>query len=151
MNTGPMVALADQAVVCDTHCEHLKHVEHLSHVLRIQRAVRVVVQLTARPVTSVSRLIWSCTQLEVLWTSEGGRKNEAFIAAEIAKAESGGNALAVSPGDDVGLWQINRPSWGRMASTDPVVNVRSAITISDNGANWSPWTTYVDGAYIGRC
>lgn len=89
--------------------------------------------------------------LENLWDAEGGNPGAAFVAAEIARAESGGSPTAVSPSDDIGLWQINAPSWGSMASFDPVVNVHSAITISANGSNWSPWTTYTSGAYIGQC
>ena len=73
------------------------------------------------------------------------------MAAEIATAESGGNPYAVSPTDDIGLWQINLPSWGSEASTNPVVNARAAVSISDDGTNWGPWTTYTSGAYIGRC
>lgn len=87
--------------------------------------------------------------LENLWDSQGGNPNEAFIAAEIAMAESGGYSGAISPTDDFGLWQINGSNAG--ASLDPVVNARAAIAISDNGANWSPWTTYTAGLYVGRC
>jgi len=94
---------------------------------------------------------YSCSELEQLWDSVGGDPDDAFMAAEIATAESGGNPYAVSPTDDVGLWQVNM-SWGpAMASTNPVVNARSAVTISDDGTNWGPWTTYTSGAYIGRC
>lgn len=103
------------------------------------------------PPTPVYLNWYSCTALENLWDQEGGNPNEAFIAAEIATAESGGNPYAVSPTDDIGLWQINAPSWGAMASTDPVVNVRAAIAISHDGSDWYPWTTYTSGAYYGRC
>ena len=88
--------------------------------------------------------------LENLWDSQGGNPGEAFIAAEIAMAESGGYRFAYSPTNDVGLWQING-SWGAMASTDPVVNARAAVTISHDGTDWYPWTTYTSGAYLGRC
>jgi len=95
---------------------------------------------------------YSCSELEQLWDSVGGNPDDAFIAAEIATAESGGNPYAVSPTDDIGLWQINLPSWGpAMASTNPVVNARAAVTISYDGSDWGPWTTYTSGAYIGRC
>lgn len=88
--------------------------------------------------------------LENLWDTEGGNPGAAFLAAEIATAESGGNSGAISPTGDYGLWQINI-SHGAEASLDPVVNVRAAIAISGNGTNWGPWTTYTSGAYIGRC
>lgn len=95
---------------------------------------------------------YTCSELEQLWDSVGGNPGEAFIAAEIATAESGGNPDAISPTDDVGLWQVNLSSWGSaMASENPVANARAAVTISDDGTNWGPWTTYTSGAYIGRC
>lgn len=95
---------------------------------------------------------YNCTQLEQLWDYAGGNPGEAVTAASIAIAESGGNPAAYSPTDDVGLWQVNIASHGgTMASTDPVVNARSAIAISNDGANWTPWTTYTSGAYYGRC
>lgn len=150
MNTGPMIIAVDQAVVCDRHCEHLMHIEHLDYVLKVQRAVRTVVQLTAKPATSVIPLIYSCSELEVLWRSEGGNASEAFTAAEIAMAESGGRSNAISPTDDFGLWQING-SHGSLASLNPQTNARAAVLISDNGRDWEPWTTYRTGSYIGRC
>lgn len=111
-----------------------------------------VARLTApAPQPPVPHGQYSCLMLEQLWISQGGNPGEAFIAAEIAIAESGGRPWAVSPTDDIGLWQINAPSWGAMASTDPVVNVRAAIIVSHNGDDWYPWTTYTSGAYAGRC
>jgi LysM repeat protein len=44
----------------------------------------------------------SCSGLEELWKSAGGSSAEAFMAAEIAMAESGGNQYALSPTDDYG-------------------------------------------------
>lgn len=94
---------------------------------------------------------YSCAALESLWDYAGGNPSHAFMAAEIATAESGGNPSAYSPTNDVGLWQINQTAWGNMASYDPYNNARSAIAISRNGTNWGPWTTYTSGAYSGRC
>lgn len=94
---------------------------------------------------------YSCSRLESLWISQGGNPSRAFMAAEIARAESGGNSNAISPTADYGLWQINRWAWGSLASLDPVSNARAAIRISANGSNWSPWTTYRIGAYRGQC
>jgi LysM repeat protein len=93
----------------------------------------------------------SCSGLEQLWEDAGGSSSTAFMAAEIAMAESGGNQYAVSPTDDIGYWQINAPTWGAEASTDPITNAEAAISISGDGANWSPWTTYTTGAYEGQC
>ena len=92
-----------------------------------------------------------CSGLEALWESAGGAKSEAFIAAEIAMAESGGQQYAVSPTNDYGYWQINGSHGPSMATFNPYGNARAAIIISNDGTNWGPWTTYVTGAYRGRC
>ena len=91
-----------------------------------------------------------CSGLEALWVAAGGARSHAFIAAEIAMAESGGRQFAHSPTNDFGYWQINGVH-GAMATYNPIGNARAAIAISGNGSNWRPWTTYVTGAYRGRC
>ena len=68
----------------------------------------------------------------------------------IIQHESGGNPNAISPTDDFGLWQING-SHGSMATLNPAGNARSAVSISSDGRNWGPWTTYTSGAYRGKC
>jgi LysM repeat protein len=92
-----------------------------------------------------------CAGLEALWDAAGGAHNEAFIAAEIAMAESGGNQYAHSPTNDYGYWQINGSHGPSMATYDPKGNAKAAIAISGNGRNWGAWTTYTSGAYAGRC
>jgi LysM repeat protein len=92
-----------------------------------------------------------CSGLEALWEAAGGSHAEAFIAAEIAMAESGGRQFAVSPTSDYGYWQINAGHGPAMATFNPIGNAKAAIAISSNGSNWRPWTTYVTGAYRGRC
>ena len=92
----------------------------------------------------------SCHGLERLWDAAGGNPSDAFMAAEIAMAESGGNQYAHSPTDDFGYWQINASN-GALATYDAYGNARSAIILSADGTNWSPWTTYTSGAYAGRC
>jgi LysM repeat protein len=91
-----------------------------------------------------------CSGLEQLWDAAGGNPSHAFMAAEIAMAESGGNQYALSPTDDFGYWQINASN-GSLATYSALGNARSAIILSDNGTNWSPWTTYTAGLYVGRC
>ena len=91
-----------------------------------------------------------CSGLEHLWEQAGGNPGEAVTAASIAMAESGGNQYAVSPTSDYGYWQINS-SHGSMATFDPIGNAKAAISISGNGSDWSPWSTYTSGAYQGRC
>ncbi|MCW2934572.1 MAG: Peptidoglycan-binding LysM [Actinomycetia bacterium] len=93
---------------------------------------------------------YSCSELEMLWDAAGGNPGSAFMAAEIAMAESGGNPNAISPSDDYGLWQINASN-GALATLDPFMNAKSAIVLSSDGRDWGPWTTYTSGAYSGRC
>ncbi|HXC86021.1 MAG TPA: LysM peptidoglycan-binding domain-containing protein [Trebonia sp.] len=92
----------------------------------------------------------SCSGLEQLWEEAGGNPADAFMAAEIAMAESGGNQYALSPTDDYGYWQINASN-GALATFNAFGNARAAITLSQDGTNWDPWTTYTSGAYEGRC
>lgn len=91
-----------------------------------------------------------CSGLEQLWDAAGGNPSHAFMAAEIAMAESGGNQYALSPTDDFGYWQINASN-GSLATYNALGNAKSAIILSDDGTNWSPWTTYTAGLYVGRC
>ena len=92
----------------------------------------------------------SCSGLEQLWTDAGGNSADAFMAAEIAMAESDGHQYALSPTDDYGYWQINASN-GALATFNAYGNARSAIILSDDGSNWNAWTTYRTGAYEGRC
>ena len=103
--------------------------------------------------SSASRLSGTlgCSGLEALWEAAGGSHGEAFMAAEIAMAESGGNQYALSPTDDYGYWQINASHGPAMATFNAMGNAKAAIAISDDGHDWDPWTTYVTGAYAGRC
>ena len=91
-----------------------------------------------------------CSGLEQLWDAAGGNPQHAFMAAEIAMAESGGSQYALSPTDDYGYWQINASN-GALATFSPMGNARAAIDLSGDGTNWGAWTTYTSGAYAGRC
>jgi LysM repeat protein len=99
--------------------------------------------------TSLSGTL-GCSGLERLWEDAGGNAADAVTAASIAMAESGGNQYAHSPTNDYGYWQINASN-GSLATFNPYGNARAAVILSDNGSNWSPWTTYTSGAYAGRC
>jgi hypothetical protein len=92
-----------------------------------------------------------CSGLEALWDAAGGNPGDAFMAAEIAEAESGGRQYALSPTDDVGYFQINQSHGPALATYNALGNARAAVLISDDGTNWSPWTTYTEGLYEGRC
>lgn len=73
------------------------------------------------------------------------------LAAAVALAESGGNALAVGDfGRSFGLWQIHTPAhpeYSGQSLFDPDYNAHAALAISKQGADWSPWTTFRNGAY----
>ena len=96
----------------------------------------------------------SCSGLEALWESAGGSDSEAFMAAEIATAESGGRQYATdNDGNgtvDRGYWQVNSIH-GVLSTYDPAGNARAAVELSGDGTNWSPWVTYQTGAYQGQC
>ena len=92
-----------------------------------------------------------CSGLEALWEAAGGSHAEAFMAAEIAMAESGGRQYALSPTNDYGYWQINGSHGPAMATFNPIGNAKAAIAFSRDGTDWYPWTTYTSGAYAGRC
>ena len=135
------------------HVEHIEHIEHVEHLRFLEdsehHASTAAITAIAAPQSGSAE--YTCSSLESLWIEAGGNPSHAFMAAEIATAESGGNPNAVSPTDDIGLWQINAPSWGAMASFSPLSNAHAAITISDDGTNWSPWVTYQQGLEIGEC
>jgi hypothetical protein len=92
----------------------------------------------------------ACGGLEELWRSAGGARWAEVTAASVAMAESSGRQYATGPYGERGYWQIN-PVNGSLSTYNAYGNARSAVIMSHNGRNWSPWTTYVDGAYRGRC
>jgi hypothetical protein len=93
-----------------------------------------------------------CSQLEALWESAGGSPRAAFLAAEIAMAESSGRQYAslynTNGTTDRGYWQINSVH-GSLSTFDARGNARAAVLISSDGTDWTPWTTYQTGAYAG--
>jgi len=96
----------------------------------------------------------SCSGLEALWKSVGGSPGTAFMAAEIARAESGGQQYATdNDGNgtvDRGYWQVNSIH-GALSTYDPAGNARAAVELSDDGRDWSPWVTFQTSAYEGQC
>jgi LysM repeat protein len=92
----------------------------------------------------------SCGGLEELWEQAGGSSGAAVTAASIAMAESSGRQFATGGVGERGYWQIN-PNHGSLSTYDPLGNAKAAVIISDNGQNWSPWTTFTSGAFRGRC
>lgn len=82
------------------------------------------------------------------------------IAIAVAVAESGLRAYALNRNGatsgcadgsaDVGLWQINdcyHPTVLADCALDAACNAAAMSDISSLGADWSPWTTYKNGAY----
>jgi Lysozyme like domain/LysM domain len=92
----------------------------------------------------------NCHGLEALWRSAGGASWAAVTAASIAMAESGGHQYATGAAGERGYWQIN-PVNGALSTYNAYGNARAAVIMSHDGTHWSPWTTWVDGAYRGRC
>jgi hypothetical protein len=136
----------------ELHVHHVAHMEllHAEHVAHERRAIHANTSArVSEPRTDHGGTL-GCTGLESLWRSAGGAYSSAFIAAEIAEAESGGRQYATGPAGERGYWQIN-PDHGSLSTYDPYGNARAAVIISNDGRNWSPWTTYTSGAYIGRC
>jgi LysM repeat protein len=107
---------------------------------------------TTSPATGTATLSGTlgCTGLEQLWVDAGGSPAAEVTAASIAMAESGGNQYATGTVGERGYWQIN-PVNGALSTYDPYGNARAAVIMSADGTNWSPWTTYTSGAYLGRC
>lgn len=113
---------------------------------------------TAGPAPTVSGN-YSITDLEALWTSQGGSSNTAFEAANIAMAESGGNARVTSSNPDgginVGLWQLDTKGVGSGHTVtqlqDPATNARITIQATADGTNWREWAdaVVVNGQYTG--
>jgi Lysozyme like domain len=95
-----------------------------------------------------------CQQLEALWEQAGGPASAAFLAAEVARAESGGRPGAANYNAngtvDRGLWQINS-IWGAESTYNALANAKAAVSISRDGTNWSPWVTYQRGLEAGQC
>jgi LysM repeat protein len=91
-----------------------------------------------------------CAALEELWEQAGGSAGQAVTAASIAMAESSGQQFATGAAGERGYWQIN-PDHGSLSTYDPLGNAKAAVAISDDGTNWTPWTTFTSGIYLGRC
>jgi hypothetical protein len=73
-----------------------------------------------------------------------------FLAAAVAMAESRGNTCASNTNTDGsidrGVFQINSVN-GSLSVYGLKQNVANAFKISHGGRDWSPWTTFKNGAY----
>ncbi len=101
--------------------------------------------------------------LYTLAVQAGLKPARARIAAAIAISESGGDPNAHNtkgPDNSYGLWQINmkgalgpaRLKQFGIASADqlldPATNARAMATLSKQGSDFRPWSTYLSGAYL---
>jgi len=115
-------------------------------------SARQAPSVSARSATVPSGTL-SCAGLEELWQDAGGAPAGAFTAAEVALAESSGEQYATDHDGngttDEGYWQINTVNGD--ATYDPLGNAKAAVSLSEDGTNWSPWVTYQTGAYEGQC
>ena len=80
--------------------------------------------------------------------------NGLIISIAVALAESQGWTKAVLINTDCshdrGVWQINSRWHGEVSDTqafNPTTAAQAAARISSNGSDWTPWTTYINGAY----
>jgi hypothetical protein len=94
------------------------------------------------------------TQIAQYARNAGLHGNGLVISIAVALAESQGWSQAVLINTDCshdrGVWQISNrwhPEVSDGQAFDPAGCARAAYNISSGGSNWSPWTTYNNGAY----
>lgn len=103
------------------------------------------------PTTPPSGQPFTLQQLRELAASLGFADPQ--TAAAIAMAESRGypgakNISAIER--SFGLWQINtraHPEFDEVQLLDPTYNARAALVVSQGGTSWTPWSTFINGAY----
>jgi hypothetical protein len=98
-----------------------------------------------------------CTNVLVTQLRRAGFDGGALrIAWAIAMRESKGHARAISPGNDYGLFQFNRATWGDASwwdptrLLDPVYNATVAYRLSQDGTTWYPWDIDGKGQHLAR-
>lgn len=98
---------------------------------------------------------FSTSELETLWTKNGGPSDTAAFAAKVAQAESSGNPKVTSAnpdgGKNVGLWQLDTPGGvgaGHSVSElqNPDLNAAITIAATNGGLNWTEWGDPVTAA-----
>lgn len=102
---------------------------------------------------------YTLSSLQALWQSQGGSSQTAFVAANVAMAESSGNAKITSSNPDgginVGLWQLDTRGVGSGYTVeqlqDPATNCRITVMATANGTKWTEWADAVvkNGVYVG--
>lgn len=96
-------------------------------------------------------MTYTFQQLQQLLEQAGMDSARATTGAAVALAESAGRPDAVGDqGSSFGLWQIHLPAHpdvSQACALDPACAAAAVVRISGAGIDWSPWTTYVSGAY----
>lgn len=91
-------------------------------------------------------------ELRQLANSVGFTAGAVDVAVAVALAESAGYPGAVGDaGASIGLWQVHTPSHPEYSPAqlkDPSYNAHAAYVISRAGTDWTPWSTYKNGAYL---
>jgi len=100
-------------------------------------------------------MAFSLSQLLSYAQGAGFTGQSANTAAAIAMAESGGNPNAINysdPGGSYGLTQINGAAWGPGATStlgNPSEAFNQMFNISQGGTNFTPWSSFNNGSYLG--
>lgn len=101
----------------------------------------------------------SASDIATLASNAGFEGDSLVTATAIGLAESGGNPNAYNPEvgagtasgqGSYGIWQVylaDHPTYTPQALLDPQTNATAAYSISSNGTNFSPWSTYNSGAF----
>jgi LysM domain len=87
--------------------------------------------------------VLSESQIMALWEQEGGSAATASVAGCIAEHESSGNPAAFN-GIDEGIFQVDPGNFPGDNLFNADVNVRDAVSLSDDGASWIDWSTAPD-------
>ena len=119
---------------------------HIASLEAAERRIQVV--RTAHPAAPAAAAayggVYSYAGLEGLWLAAGGAAAAASTAACIATHESGGRIDAehvdASGQVDYGVFQIGFDP----GALNPQVAALTAVRMSDDGADWSAWSTSPD-------
>jgi soluble lytic murein transglycosylase-like protein len=93
----------------------------------------------------------SAAQIQAYAAAAGFSGADLQTAVGIARAESSGNPSAYNPEGSYGLWQIYLPAHPEYAGVnlnDPQTNANAAFAIYSAAGGFSPWSTYISGAYL---
>jgi hypothetical protein len=112
------------------------------------------VQDTCQQQSTLAGDHYSDLQIAQVARGAGFTGNGWVTSVAVALAESQGWTQAVLINTDCsrdrGLWQINSYWHGEISDAqafDPAGCAQAAYQISSGGADWTPWTTYNNGAY----